>query len=567
MEIVKTRDCASVIHSMMIFLSQFFLFFLRVTDAERVEVNIFRRKMNEMNQFNVTRNSKLKSDVIVRSDDRSNMEPNALSNIKELLSSHARGTRCFMEISFLEIDRRRKGTVEEEDFWRIMQLYGHSQLLNDREKELLMKRYRKVVKMKAVSAMGVICKTMVNYIDFCRDMLPVTQRIIHDSNAWRTERAPKVSVSTAALGLYVRTIREHQRVEESNLKKFSSRTQYNKRPVEMSVIEFQSSDSGLDAWEAGELSRIISSMDAPPVAEKERKKPPMKSAPPSSLSTNSNSNSSGGGDSGCTLMTREQCDSVFERFKELGKVPVLDSTHCLDMIFDHIAVGPTVSSILFRAAVGCPQCPRKVTVLPTVSNAVLAQKSRKLEPAADVRPVTVGPVVDPTGEITSNRQRNKVLMKWRGVTERESVAMDRAVTERAGGLLDSLLHAKDPSSKAALTAEAMKLGLIASRIGGQRIIKSIPKVQSTPGEVTTAASNRADIIVLPNLKTSLSASTKLSSSPSFSTSDYQKMGESRSSSGRATKSMSCEMPSFTSSFSSNLHSTGWAPGTVTIVLG
>ena len=535
-------------------------------------MNIFRKKMNEMNQFNVTKSTKLKNDAITRSDDGSNMETNALRNIRELLSSHARGTRCFMEISFLEIDRRCLGTVEKQDFWRIMQQYGHSQLLNEGEKELLMKTYRKVVKVKAVSATGSISKAMVNYIEFCRDMLPVSQRIIHDSIAWRTDRAPEMSVSTAALGLYVRTVREHQRLEETSSKKLSSRTQRSGSDglLENAVIEVQGTDCGLNPWEAGELSRIISTIDTPLIAEKEQKKAPMKSIPSPSLPLNS-----GGSGDISTLMTREQCDFVFERFKELGKVPVNDSTQCLDVIFDSIAVGQTVISTLFRAAVGCPQCPRKVIVLPIVRNTVSAQKSRKPEVAVEVRPVTVGPVVDPVGDVVaSNRQRNRVLMKWRDMTEKESLGMERAVSEKVGGLLDSLLHAKDPSNIATLTAEAMRLGQIASRIGGQRVIKSVQKVQFTPSEVTAAASNRADVIVLPNLKTSLSASSKPSSSPftssssTLSISDHQQRG--KSTRGNVARSRSCEMPpssSLSSFSSSNNHRTGWAPGTITIVLG
>lgn len=384
----------------------------------------------------------------------------AVKDMLGLLRTHAKDNRCFIETSFLDIDRRHLGIIKEDIFWSILHDYGLEQVLNDSEKEMLMDRYLKTAKVESISVSGTLCQLSVNYLKFCRDLLPISLRIIPDADAWKTDRVPEVSINTKALEKYVTTFRTQRLSKEIETKKMLMMSMNTNNDFTMVSTKREGLEDGrLGPWEANELSTAIASIE---------------------------------GDN--DKLNRGQCESVFKTMSH-RKVPILGLQKALDVLFtnknstsDKEREMNDITSQIFRASLGCPQ---KIT---TVFVAKLARGSSS---NANKSPRSLRGIEKENPE-TKALFKNPII-KWRSLNEIELEALEHKLFEESHYLLENLLRAKK-EEVAKVYHETMNWGVKATQLGGQKVEKKVVKDFYSPAETMAAADNRADVLVLPNLK-------------------------------------------------------------------
>ena len=237
--------------------------------------------------------------------------------------------------------------------------------------------------------------------------------------------------------------------------------------------------------------------------------------------------------------------------------------------------GGGIRSNKFRAAVGSPPCPLKALEAPTPTRtAAAAPKGKKQEVHADSKLASAVPAQQSGRQRDPEADRQAVvpLIKWRQMTAEELRVLEDQVTRRSSQLFSSLLRASEAEDIRSLSAQTMQLGVISSRLGGQRVREATPKLFFSPSEVTAAATNRSDIIVLPNLKMCLSVKAGLAppalSSPLSRSLTRGKVSKSPMRLQKTSRvSAGCDQTqSASSSHPEARTSKGWAPGTRTLVL-
>lgn len=489
-----------------------------------------------------------------------------LVSVLSMLGAHAKEKRCSIEASFQEIDRRSLGVIEVACFWKVLRCYGLAQLLNDGEKEALVLCYKRPVKVRAISATGTLCKDYISYRKFCWDILPVALQGVKNVKAWKTDRAPEVSVATQALRNGIRTVKKQRLLEETEIKKQTMLLSDQNLLDDMKDPWHKKTQThlGLDPWEGVELSRIISAAEATAVAATaggpETNTPTLLNLPPNAASE-------------AILLSREQCGDVLYQASTFKKIPFLGTQRTLDLLFDQLAEGGGIYSHKFRAAVGSPQCPLKPAEPPTPTRIVPpVVKGRKQEVLAESKVSSTGPPHQ------SGRQRDPdvdrltmaPLVKWRDMTADEMRVLEDQISQQSTQLFRTLLRAGSSEDVRALSSQALQLGVIAARLGGQRVKETTPKLYYSPSEVTATATNRSDIIVLPNLKLSLSIKAGLSPS-ALSVPLSQSLSGTKllKSAFRFQKSLCISVGGKQTQSASSCPETrtkGWAPGTSTLVL-
>ena len=527
----------------------------------------FKEKMKKTNRCGLSLSSSSRSSRSrTGSEETPSIGTSKLVSVLAMLGAHAKEKRCSVEASFQDIDRRNLGVVEVVSFWKVLRHYGLAQLLSDGEMEALILCYKKSVKVRAISATGTLSKEYINYRKFCWDILPVAFQDVKNSNAWKTDRAPEISSATQALRSGIRTVKKQRLLEETE------RKEHTLLRSEQSLLDSMKDPShktahphpGLDPWEGVELSRIISAVEAAATAA---------GGPETHTHTLLNMPSSAASEA--FLLSREQCADIFYQASTLKKIPLLGTQRTLDLLFEQLAEGGGIYSHKFRAAVGCPQCPLKPAEPPTPTRIVAAAvKSRKQEVPVESKVAGAGAGPPQQG----GRQRDPdvdrltmaPLVKWRDMTAEEMRVLEDAVSQQSSKLFSTLLRAGSSEDVRALSSQSLQLGVIAARLGGQRVRETTPKLYYSPSEVTASATNRSDIVVLPNLKLSLSI--KAGQPPSALSSPL-----SRSLSGskmlksalRFQKSLRISVGGDQTQSSSSCpesRTKGWAPGTSTLVI-
>ena len=498
-----------------------------------------------------------------------------MKNLISLIRCHAKEKRCFMEVAFMEVDKRKLGILDENTFWTVLSDFGLSQILSDKEKHSLMLKYKRSVKVEAISATGTLSHPSVNYLKFCRDILPTSLRVLKDEDAWKTDRVPEISVTTKALEKYVQTVRAHKLFEETETRRRSILSG-DHSAVDMYEGKKNGTDCGLDPWEILDLSRIITAAEAAAttVSETDGKKSGSKGTPV--VSNNED-----------VRFSLQQCEEIFKNMCNFKKIPEFGVQHSLNILFQNNPDGGSSSEIrstVFRASVGCPQ--RSILVgagngTNTASGArnASAPKTRKIESARGGRPVTT------IGENKVTSELDKIFrnppVRWRDMDTEELQTLENKLFSQSNLLLDKLLRGREKEGLSDLVNETMNLGISATRLGGRKTRKSVPKDYYNPSEMTAIAGNRSDVIVLPNLKKTLSLACMMSDkygdkgglSPGrLSATNLTEQGSgSRSGLGvSGTRTSEGKLGRNTNQFSSSFSGysgKGWAPGTSTLTLG
>jgi hypothetical protein len=496
-----------------------------------------------------------------------NIEKNTLVSVLSMLGAHTKEKRCSIETSFQDIDRRNLGVVEVASFWKVLRHYGLAQLLSDVEKEALVLCYMKSVKVRAISATGTLSKEYVNYQKFCWDILPVAFQDVKNTKAWKTDRAPEVSAATQALRSGIRTVKKQRLLEETQMQEQNSmRSEQNLLDnTKYPWPKMSHTHSGLDPWDGVELSRIISVVEAAAIAAAGGGGP--ETHTPSLLNLPSNAASE------AVLLSREQCADALYQASTFKKIPLLGTQRTLDLLFEQLAEGGGIYSHKFRAAVGCPQCPLKPAEPPTPTRVIAAAaKGRKQEVLAESKVTSTGPPQQSGRQRDSDVDRLSVtpLVKWRDMTAEEMRVMEDQVSQQSSQLFSTLLRAGSSEDVRALSSQTLQLGVMAVRLGGQRVRETTPKLYYSPSEVTASATNRSDIVVLPNLKLSLSIKAGLTPSALSSLLSRSMSGNKMLKSAlRFEKNLRISVGGDQTQSSSSCPETrtkGWAPGTSTLVI-
>ena len=535
-----------------------------MSDEDRREVHKFKERMRKLRSFELTNSLSSHRNNPKRGDEQKAIRENQMKDLMSLIRTHAVNKRCFMEEAFLEIDRRHLGIVDEDSFWKVFHDYGLSQILSDSEKHSLMKKYKKSTKVQAISSTGTLSRPAVHYRRFCRDLLPPELLTSKDEQALRADRVPEVSSAARALDTYVRTVQSQKLFEDTETKKRLMLGAKFEMSNVFSTIRGVTSDSGLDPWECNELSRIILAVES--------------SAPDVRIALNSNEalrNSSASAsvktedvrrksvkltpdevrrnslrmeaiDPNIILLSRQQCEHVFKCMSNFKKVPEFGTQHSIDILFQNIPENENnsgIKSTIFRASVGCPQRILPSTTPIIIKNEIPASKARKggVIPKTGVQPIVVEILVN--SGVTTNKSMTSSTsfsstktisevdklfrnppVRWRNMNDEELSVLKEKIFIQSGQLLDKLLRARGDGDFTKLATETMNLGITATRLGGQKVQKATLKDYYSPCEMTAAANNRSDVIVLPNLKKTLSL-TLSCKQPSTVTTSFSSSGD------------------------------------------
>ena len=537
----------------------------RVSDEDRREVHKYKEKMRKLRSFELTNSSSSHKHTPKKSDEQKAFRENQMKDLMSLIRTHAVNKRCFMEEAFLEIDRRHLGIIDEDSFWKILNDFGLSQILSDSEKQSIMKKYKKSTKVQAISITGTLSRPAVHYRRFCRDLLPTELLTTKDERALRADRAPEVSSAAKALDTYVRTVQSQKLFQDTETKKRLMLGAKFEMSNIFSSVRGVTSDSGLDPWESNELSRIIQivesgaldvhiainpsealrSSSASASASVKIDDVRRKSVKLTPDEVRRNSVRMEAIDPNVILLSRQQCEHVFKCMSSFKKVPEFGTQHSIDILFQNVSgndINSGIQSTIFRASVGCPQRVIPTTTSMNIKSEVSIPKPRKggaipktgVQPIVVEIPVNSGVIPNKTMTLSSTFSSMKPIseidklfrnppVRWRNMSDKELSALEGKIFMQSGQLLEKLLRARGDDDFNRLAIETMNLGITATRLGGQKVQKATIKDYHNPYEMIAAASNRSDVIVLPNLKKtmSLTLSCKLPSnvSTSFSSSD------------------------------------------------
>ena len=495
-----------------------------VTDEEREQVHIFKEKMKKLKNLDLGGGGK-KTLNPLKDEEAERYKAKALKDILDILRTHALDHRSFLEISFLEEDKRHLGIVSEEKFWSVMHEYGFSQLMSDREKEIIVERYyKKRAQVPSISMTGTLPRPSYNYLKFCRDMLPDRLLVVPDHESWKKDWAPEVSATTRALNTYVHNVTTQREIEETLFKKRTMLAAGAREEKLVNIFGGRKSnvvDCGLNPWQQIELSKVMEAETGP--------------LPPES-------------------MARQQCESILKNMSKYKKCPELGIHATLNNIFKNYAdAGGKINTAVFRALIGCP--PRS-TLNTSAAVATFSgnggSKSGKGSSAS--QPGRSGSVMG--GAAPPGREVAPCMM-WRDLGVDELENMESKAFEESGQLLDALLRSKtDSDNYSTLFSQTIQSGILGTRLAAGKTRRPEVRDFIPPAEVMAGAGRRSDVAVLPNLR----ASVTLNKNQPPMTSPAKKA---TSASPVKEKMMTQTMMLMKKGIAPGV---GWAPGTTTLVI-
>jgi non-ribosomal peptide synthetase component F len=412
-----------------------------VSAEERKAASEFRIRMEKFSKLEIT--TKKKPRPTLDEEMAMNRRKHILADIINRLQYGVYAKRQFLENSFLKFDKRRLGHCDESIFWKIMNEFGLSALMNEEEKSILMLEFGGKGKVKTVKIempAGYIRNKsgVVHYRKFCEVILPAHLRLIPNLE-YKIQPVPELSITTKDLEGYVKTVNkkkiesellEKTRIQERNRESSSHSNSTGPKPIGLFSNEF-----GIDPWVISELNTIISNVES----KVEDKDPTGK----------------------YKLFVEDNLRDLFKGMTLLRKIPLIGIKPAIQALLKSNKFDDgTVSALNVRQSLGC--------------------------------------------YIQGNKEQdtpvNNLVIKWRDLTVQELLKIEKKQSQKGEELLDQLLRSGPNDDIKDLTTKTFNTGIDTSRLGALKSFKKQQKDSSfLPSEIVKTASKRSDFFVLPNL--------------------------------------------------------------------
>lgn len=431
-----------------------------VTVEERKAASEFRIRMEKFSKLEIT--TKKKSRPTLDEEMAMKRRKQILADIINRLQYGVYTKRQFLENSFLKFDKRRLGHCDEGIFWKIMNEFGLSELMNEEEKSILILEFGgkgkvRTVKIEVPAGYNRNQSGVVHYRKFCEVILPAHLRLLPNLE-YKMEPVPELSITTKDLEGYVKTVNkkkiESELLEKTRLQEKNRESNAHSNSTGPKPMGTFSNDFGLDPWVINELGKIISKIESSVQFEE----PPGK----------------------YKLFDEDNLRDIFKGMTLYRKIPLIGIKPAIQALLKSNKLDDgTVSSLTVKQSLGCYVKGKDIPV-------------------------------------------NNLVIKWRDLTVQELLKIESKQSEKGEELLDQLLRAGPKDDIKDLSTKTFNTAIDTSRLGA---LKSFKKPQNDisflPSEIIKTASKRADYFVLPNLhldvkdimlSRTLSASLKLSQS-------------------------------------------------------
>lgn len=433
----------------------------KVTEEERVEAKRLKAKMEKLKDFQLTKTVRKALPTPEEIEEKERLD--ALHrDILYRFKHKVMETRIFLEPVCETFDCRKTGFIPESDFKSVLTQYGLYQILNEEEQRLIIDRYRQNGKVKAMGPGGTrTLSGIINYRKFCEAVLPAPLRV-RPNLEYKMEPVPEVSLIGKDLAKYVKTIKKNEyeaellaktramigsgSVSPSNSNNAASQSMMTSGTSKTSSsggggqVGGGNDDNGLrDFWLVAELNKIVANIETPGG----KGRPPAESQ-----------------------VTRKDLLGVFRNMTRFKKIPAVGINNAVDKLFASV-LGTTdkseedrIFSSIVRQSLGC-------TVY---------------------------------GKSPPPPIKNLFRVKWRDLTPEECEKLEQKYGEDGNQLLERLLRCGPKDDTSSLTAATIAVALDTTRIASSKSRKMVENPYKLPKEVIQTAGNRADVIVIPNLK-------------------------------------------------------------------
>lgn len=421
----------------------------KITDDERVEARELLKKLSKLQNFKL----KIKDNSIVIP-----LTPDEIADNKRLKEIHAflvkyiESLRITIDLTFLQVDKRKLGLLDLEAFWDCMGRCGLMDILSEDEKDLITKKYKKNAKIKSMSETGTLHKYMIDYRSFCFDVMPSKLcRLV--PYTYKMEPVPEVSETTMDLERYVATVRKKRNDEETTRKKqtmlAASKAMEESSQLSSSTRSSTVEANGLDPWLNGELRKILSSHQ----------------------------------DDGGKI-TKSKVLASIKSMEHYGKILNVKA----DMFVDKLPFSQP-PEVVIESNVGKGEREGDEDEEPPVPS----------EPLIEFRTVgeVLGCIQPPVGS-----KPKKLVARWISTADREAYNLETKLFSKSLNMFDTLLRAGAKDDTAEIRKSLISTGISATRLASKSKDLSVPEKKPVVAmQLAKKSTPRADFVILPNLRT------------------------------------------------------------------
>lgn len=226
----------------------------KVTEDERRAAKVLLKKLSKLQNFKLKTTDTSVKIPLTPQEIADNMK---MKEIKVLVKNQVEAFRINLDSSFVNLDRKKTGYLDNAKFWQIMRQYGITGILNSDEVRVVNTKYSKMVRMEDIEED--VSRELMDYRQFCFDIMPA-ELIKLVPAKYKMEVVPEISVSTVDLGKYVDKVQKRRAEEEILYKKqtmlAASHSSGGGTVFDMSKKKTVDAN-GLDPWLNGELRKIL----------------------------------------------------------------------------------------------------------------------------------------------------------------------------------------------------------------------------------------------------------------------------------------------------------------------
>jgi hypothetical protein len=176
----------------------------KVTDDERRAAKVLLKKLSKLQNFKLKATDTSVKIPLTPQEVADNMK---MKEIKVLVNKHIGALRINLDASFVNLDRKKTGYLDDAKFWQIMRQYGVTGILNEDEVRVINTKYSKMVRLEDI--LEDISRAMMDYRQFCFDIMPKELLKLVPAK-YKMELVAEMSASTIELEKYVDTVQKRR---------------------------------------------------------------------------------------------------------------------------------------------------------------------------------------------------------------------------------------------------------------------------------------------------------------------------------------------------------------------
>ena len=401
---------------------------LQITDEERVAANELEKKLNSLSHFKFKGPKRRRTEE--EEEERARQEATC-QRAMGLMAEYCREKRIFLERYFLEVDRQRRGLIDEATFSIILKELDLLRSMDEGDEAALLRKYKTRVPSSLISeafAKTTPTKYAIDYKTFCEDMLPAGLRVLADTK-YVPDAPLDISLCTVDLEKFTEKVERRRKQEDAErLRASVSAAPQASGPVFSTTRRpYKCEEHGLNPWFASQLLKKMKAIHT---------------------------------SSGDTL-GKSEVKLLLAHMEVLGCVPEMGVFDCRQQM-----LGPD-NNVTVAALCDALGCEGLVGVMD----------------ASDISP-----------------EQKRPMVKWRLTSSGESEQLASREFDSAAVALDALLRVGPSDDPQDLNSKTMSHSTSGTRLLARRVKTKTPKAFLTPQDVLRGMGNRADMVVLPNLK-------------------------------------------------------------------